>query len=125
MNISREDVERYLSDVKEAIRKGNYTVSARDKNNQLFLDYIINEQKRTEILLDLTVEDFSEVVNNEHPNFAHELLYIFGKDIKLTPRFGGAERSVSLYIKFNKLKNMNVIVISFHEQEHPLNYAFR
>ena len=125
MNISREDVEQYLSDVKEAIKKDKVTVSTRDKNDQLFLDYIIDEQKRTEILLDLTVEDFSEVVNNEHPGREYELLYIFGKDVKLTPRFGGAERSVSLYIKFNKLKNINVIVISFHEQEYSLNYAFR
>ena len=125
MNISREDVEQYLSDVKEAIKKDKVTVSTRDKNDQFFLDYIIDEQKRTEILLDLTVEDFSEVVNNEHPGREYELLYIFGKDVKLTPRFGGAERSVSLYIKFNKLKNINVIVISFHEQEYSLNYAFR
>lgn len=125
MNISREGVEQYLSDVKEAIKKGKYRVSSRDKNDRLFRDYIINEQKQKEILLSLTADDFSEVVNNEHPGREYELLYIFGKDVKLTPRFGGSERRVSLYIKFNKLENLYVIVISFHEQEYPLSYFFR
>ena len=30
-----------------------------------------------------------------------------------------------LYIKFNKLENCFVIVISFHEQKYPLTYYFR
>ena len=49
MKVSQKDVEQYLSGVKEAIRQGNYTVSPRGKNDQLFLDYIIDEQKREEI----------------------------------------------------------------------------
>jgi len=38
---------------------------------------------------------------------------------------GSEEKTVSLYIKFNKLENCFVIVISFHEQKHPLTYYFR
>ena len=34
-------------------------------------------------------------------------------------------KTVSLYIKFNKLENCFVIVISFHEQKYPLTYYFR
>lgn len=34
-------------------------------------------------------------------------------------------KTVSLYIKFNKLENCFVIVISFHEQNYPLTYYFR
>ena len=40
-------------------------------------------------------------------------------------RYGTAEKLVPLYIKFNKLDNEFVIVISFHEQRHPLTYYFR
>ena len=32
---------------------------------------------------------------------------------------------VGLYIKFNKLENKYVIVVSFHEQKHPLTYYFK
>lgn len=125
MVVNKNEIECYLRDVKEAIREKRYQVSARDKNEQLFVDYNITEKMREEILLDLQVEDFCEAVNNEHPKFSYEILYVFGKDVDLLPRFGGKEKSVSLYIKFNKLENLYCIVISFHEQEYPLKYAFK
>lgn len=40
-------------------------------------------------------------------------------------RNGTEEKTVSLYIKFNKLENCFVIVISFHEQKHLLTYYFK
>lgn len=125
MNIKKEEIEKYLIDVKKAINDKRYTVSQREKNEQLFIDYIFTEQRREEILLDLCVDDFCEAVNNEHPQYAHEILYVFGKNVKLLPRYGGEERTVSLYIKFNKLENLYCIIVSFHEEEHPLNYAFK
>ena len=125
LNIEREDVACYLADVKQAVKDNRYTVAPREKNEQLFQDYVFNEQMREEILLGLCVEDFCGTVNNEHPRFLHEILYIFGKDIQLLPRYGGDERIVSIYIKFNKLENSYCIVISFNEQEHPLNYVFK
>ena len=50
---------------------------------------------------------------------------VFGKDVTLLERNGTEEKTVSLYIKFNKLENCFVIVISFHEQKHPLTYYFK
>lgn len=91
----------------------------------LFWNYVIDETKVKEILLSLAAADFSEVRNNEHKGFEHELLYIFGKNVKLLERTGTDEKTVSLYIKFNKLENSFVIVISFHEQKFPLEYYFR
>ena len=78
-----------------------------------------------DILLGLTATDFSEVRHNEHRVFEHELLYIFGKDVKLVERFGNSDKLVSLYIKFNKLENCYVIVVSLHEQKYPLKYYFK
>ena len=52
-------------------------------------------------------------------------LYVFGKDVTLLERNGTEEKTVSLYIKFNMLANCFMIVISFHEQKHPLTYYFR
>ena len=71
------------------------------------------------------VYDFSDAVKNDHPQHPEEILYIFGKDINLMPRYGDSEEKVSLYIKFNKLTNQYVIVISFHKQEYPLTYKFK
>jgi signal transduction histidine kinase len=76
-------------------------------------------------VLSLTVMDFSEILQNEHKGFEHEKLYVFGKDVTLLERNGTEEKTVSLYIKFNKLENCFVIVISFHEQKYPLTYYFR
>lgn len=123
MIIYQKDIEQYLSEVKEAVENNNYRLdrnARRQDNIHLFLDYVIDEAKAKEIILSLTVMDFSEILQNEH-----EQLYVFGKDVVLLERNGTEEKTVSLYIKFNKLENCFVIVISFHEQKYPLTYYFK
>ena len=128
MNVTIADVEKYLEDVKEAINAGRYRIAMnenRQDNRELFVDYVISEEQRKQILLSLEAADFSEIRHNTHKGYEHELLYVFGKDVKLLNRFGSEEEQVSLYIKFNKLESLYVIVISFHKQKYPLNYKFR
>ncbi len=128
LNIDQKDIEHYLYEVKEAVEKDNYRLdrnARRQDNINLFLDYVIDEAKAKEIILSLTAMDFSEILQNEHKGYEHEKLYIFGKDVTLLERNGTEEKAVSLYIKFNKLEKCFVIVISFHEQKHPLTYYFR
>lgn len=128
MNVTIEDVEMYLEDVKEAINAGRYRIAMnenRQDNQHLFVEYVISEKQRKQILLSLEAADFSEIKHNTHKGYEHELLYVFGKDVKLLNRFGPEEEQVSLYIKFNKLESLYVIVISFHKQKYPLNYKFR
>lgn len=128
LNIDQKDIEQYLSEVKDAVEKDSYRLdrnTRRQDNINLFLDYVIDEAKAKEIILSLTAMDFSEILQNEHKGFEHEQLYVFGKDVVLLERIGTEEKTVSLYIKFNKLENCFVIVISFHEQKYPLTYYFR
>lgn len=128
MDVTIADIEEYLEDVKEAISAGRYRVEMnenRQDNQDLFIDYIVNEEKRKQILLSLNAMDFSEIRHNTHTGYENELLYVFGKSVKLLRRFGTGEEQVLLYIKFNKLKSGYVIVISFHRQKYPLNYKFR
>ena len=128
LDIDQKDIEQYLSEVKDAVEKDKYRIdrnAKRQDNINLFLDYVIDEAKAREIILSLTAMDFSEILQNEHKGFEHEQLYVFGKDIVLLERTGTEEKTVSLYIKFNKLENCFVIVISFHEQKYPLTYYFR
>ena len=128
MYIDQKDIEQYLSEVKEAVENNNYRHARnarRQDNINLFLDYVIDEAKAKEIILSLTVMDFAEILQNEHKGYEHEKLYVFGKDVTLLERNGTDEKTVSLYIKINKLENCFVIVISFHEQKLPLTYYFR
>ena len=128
MKIEKTDIEQYLSEVKEAVENDRYRLDRNEKrqdNINLFLNYVIDEAKAKEIILSLTVMDFSEILQNEHKGYEHEKLYVFGKDVNLLERTGTEEKTVSLYIKFNKLENCFVIVISFHEQKHPLTYYFK
>lgn len=107
----------------------NYiTDSAEDKvlnTDKKDIEQYLSEAKAKDILLNLTVMDFSEILQNEHRGFEREKLYVFGKDVVLLERNGTEEKRVSLYIKFNKLENCFVIVISFHEQKYPLTYYFK
>lgn len=128
MNIKKKEIEQYLFEVKEAVENDRYRLernARRQDNITLFLDYVIDETKAKEIILSLTVMDFSEILQNEHKGYEHERLYVFGRDITLLERNGAEEKIVSLYIKFNKLESSFVIVISFHEQKHPLTYYFK
>ena len=128
LHIEKKDIEQYLSEVKEAVKNDRYRIernARRQDNLNLFLDYVIDEAKAKKVILSLTAMDFSGILQNSHKGFEHERLYVFGKDVVLLERNGTEEKTVSLYIKFNKLENCFVIVISFHEQKHPLTYYFK
>ena len=128
MNIDQKDIEQYLSEVKEAVEKDNYRLdrnTRRQDNINLFLDYVIDENMAKDILLGLTATDFSEILQNEHKSYEHERLYVFCIFVELLERTGNACRIVSLYIKFNKLENCYVIVVSLHEQKYPIKYYFK
>ena len=124
---SYEQIERYVEEVKTAVRFGRYRIersNRRPANQELYKDYLIDKAGIREILLTLTPKDYCKVVRNEHKGFEQELLYVFGKETELFPRFGTEKEPVSLYIKINKLKDQFVIIVSFHKQAHPLIYAF-
>lgn len=125
MTLTVSDVEEYLADVYSAVQSGRYQLSTRQKNQDMFIDYVFTEEDARQVLLSLTAYDFSNAVGNVHTQYPDEVLYIFGKDIMLLPRYGEKEEKVPLYIKINKLANQYVIIISLHKQEYPLHYPFR
>ncbi|MCR4696366.1 MAG: hypothetical protein K5654_03540 [Lachnospiraceae bacterium] len=125
MEVTRDEVSDYLREVKESVKDGRYQIANRTKNQSLYIDYVFSEERCKEILLDLEVDDFSDAVQNDHPQHPEEILYIFGKEVELLPKQGGDEETVALYIKFNKLANLYVIIISFHKQDYPLIYKFK
>lgn len=128
LGITLKDIDSYLTEVKNAIRKNRYRIemnSRRQDNRELFLTYVIDEEMAKDILMGLTATDFSERLQNEHEEYEDEMLYVFWKDVELLERMGNESKTVSLYIKFNKLDNCYVIVVSLHEQKYPIKYYFK
>ncbi|HJC23625.1 MAG TPA: hypothetical protein H9761_07980 [Candidatus Eisenbergiella merdavium] len=92
MSITKEDIEHYLSEVKDAVENDRYRIdrnAKRQDNMNLFLDYVIDTATAKKIILSLTVMDFSDILQNEHKGFEHEKLYVFGKDVTLLEKTGG------------------------------------
>lgn len=117
--IDESEINDYLGEAKKLILDGKFRIalnSNRLTNLSLFDEYLINEESVKSILLNLTVYDFCEKVQNKHANFNHEWLYVFGKEIDLIKRFEEKSEMVPLYIKFNKIEDKFLIVVSFHKR---------
>ncbi len=126
MHYTEKDITEYLQGVRDSVNSGDYRIERnRAKNRTIFEDFIFSEEDAKNILLKLTYLDFSYTRQNDNPRHPEEILYVFGKDVMLTERFGTNNINVPLYIKINKLDDGYVIVISFHEQEWPLRYYFK
>lgn len=126
--IDESEINDYLGEAKKLILDGKFRIalnSNRLTNLSLFDEYLINEESVKSILLNLTVYDFCEKVQNKHANFNHEWLYVFGKEIDLIKRFEEKSEMVPLYIKFNKIEDKFLIVVSFYKQKYPLVYYFQ
>lgn len=126
--IDESEINDYLGEAKKLILDGKFRIalnSNRLTNLSLFDENLINEESVKSILLNLTVYDFCEKVQNKHANFNHEWLYVFGKEIDLIKRFEEKSEMVPLYIKFNKIEDKFLIVVSFHKQKYPLVYYFQ
>ena len=126
--IDESEINDYLGEAKKLILDGKFRIalnSNRLTNLSLFDEYLINEESVKSILLNLTVYDFCEKVQNKHANFNHEWLYVFGKEVDLIKRFEEKSEMVPLYIKFNKIEDKFLIVVSFHKQKYPLVYYFQ
>mgnify|MGYP007119888483 CR=1 FL=1 len=44
MNVTKSDVEQYLSDVFAAVNAGRYQISPRQKNQDIYMDYVFTEE---------------------------------------------------------------------------------
>ena len=68
LGITLKDIDSYLTEVKNAIRKNRYRIemnSRRQDNRELFLTYVIDEEMAKDILMGLTATDFSERLQND------------------------------------------------------------
>ena len=125
MIITKESINQYLKDIKKLITEQKYVIDARDKNDEIYDEYLLSKEKSEQILLSLTADDFSEIVRYKNKKGEYVPHYVFGKEVIMTPRYRMRDEKVSLYIKFNKRDDMFVVVVSFHEEEYPIIYYFK
>ena len=104
LELTRIEVEKYLNRVKVAVEKDKYRIEInknRSDNRNLFENYVLSEARIKEILLSLTVDDFSERRKNNHKGFEKEILYIFAQFKKIVALSNLIQR-----IYHNDIRNM-------------------
>lgn len=127
---SREEIVSILRDIQDCVRDNRFLVSRnanRQENERFIQRYALTQERQKEVLLGIVLEDFCETLQNEHPGFEHEVLYVFSPQMVLVT-FEGEEEPVDIYIKFNLLTaehRQRAIIISLHRRNYPINYPFR
>jgi hypothetical protein len=113
---TEEEVERFLKDFKTKMKIYRIIFwDDRGKNTQALLDLEITPVRRREVIESLNTEDYSQGPLEEKMSGMLPM-WVFGKELKKT----------EVYIKICMgAANSNVICISFHPSEHPMNYPFK
>lgn len=113
---TKQEVKKFLDEFK--VKMDIYNILFRDergKNTRCLLNLDIAPNIRKEIIRELTVADYSEGPK-EDDLYKISPMWIFGKTVK----------NREIYIKISLgVENSNVICISFHEAELPINYPFK
>jgi hypothetical protein len=113
---SKQEVETYLKELKVKMEVfGILFLDDRGKNQQTLHDLEISPVKRKEIIRSLMVEDYSQGPLVEKMRGILPM-WVFGKQVK----------KQEVYIKVSLgIENNEVICISFHIAERPINYPFK
>lgn len=115
MKATKEDVQRFLNQMKEKIKVfGIMYRDDRGKNAQALINLEITPKYRDSVIINLEVEDYSEGPVIDTLYRCGEM-WVFGKDVK------GQE----VYIKITLGKGSSALCISFHIAERPMNYPFK
>lgn len=109
-------VKSFLQELKQLIKVWGISFSNRPKNSiQHLADLSITAKMREEIILNLTIEDYSEGLLEETQQGGTEM-WVFGKIIK----------GQQIYIKLTISKFTDrPICISFHKAEHPMRFPLQ
>jgi hypothetical protein len=127
---SRDDIDRYLTEVKSAIGEGFWSVARNDnrQDNVSFIrEFNLTHNKIKGMMLRLTADDFCEAVKNVKAGYESETLYVFCmKEVLYSVE--DSEEMVDIYVKLNFLRyaaKRRVIVVSLHRARYPMECAFK
>ena len=130
LNYSEQEIDVILLKIKECINENNFTISQnknREENIRFIQEYNLITSKQKNILLSIVTKEFCHSLKNTNIGFKYETLYVFCPQRTLLDAFG-EEEIVDIYIKFNIIEygsNKQVVTISFHKRNKPVDYLFR
>lgn len=113
---TKDEVQAFLQDFKAKLAVwGIVFRDERGKNAQALLTLDITPVHREKVLKELGVTDYNEGPHEEKL-YGGSDMWVFGKTVK----------NIEIYIKITLgFCGKQVICISFHEAERPLNYPFK
>lgn len=119
MATSREDVARFLADIRDAVDgkgTGRIIFVSTDKNKALLARLGFTHEAALEDIKSLTVEDFS---SGPEPDDQGRPCFIW--------KFGTNVDEIEIYVKFGDWRpgKPEFFLISYHERERPLPFPFR
>lgn len=130
-NYTIEEINQVLGVLTKCVKEKNRVILTgsenRDKNTQFILEYQLGTNDIDNILLRLTAEDFCGTLKSEDEKHQGQLLYVFVPEETLNNKNGKSVK-VEIYIKFSIEGSKNTpqtVVISLHELEYPITYAFK
>ncbi len=127
---TKEDIDMVLVTIKECVRNNKYTIAMnenRQENIEFINEYNLRSDIQKSILLNLNVNDFCYTLQNKRIGYEYEVLYVFVPRVSLN-NVDGIIEMVKIYIKVNiieKHNGMQVVVISFHKCNKPIEYLFK
>lgn len=114
--ITRDEVERFLSEFHTKMRVFNVVFLDRETNAKTLAELEITASDREEVLKEIKPEDYSEGPLLVDALAFYGPMWVFGKDVK------GRE----VYIKIALCKTSSTTVcISFHIAEYPMSYPLK
>jgi hypothetical protein len=116
-NASRLQVNNFLQEFKEIVTTGRgLDIIPRPINNATILMLGLTRNAVKNELLSLTVEDYCYGPEPDQDQPGE--LWIFGKEINT--------HDIYIKLKIAKVNNIKIAkCISFHEAQHPIDYAFK
>ena len=113
---TKDEVERFLLNFKEKVKIYNIVYrDDRGKNAQILAELDITPKYRTDVIMKLKVNDYSEGPIPDTLNHLGDM-WVFGKDVK------GRE----VYIKITMgVPGNSTICISFHIAEYKMKYPLK
>ena len=110
---TKDEISQFLRQLKSVRSVGQLFFADRPVNKQTILDLEITAKQREIYINELVFEDYSEGPL-ENDQYGTNPMWVFGKTIK----------KKEIYIKIT-IAELNVICISFHTSQHPMNYPFK
>lgn len=110
---SQQEVEAFLRKFMPKLDIWGIFFINRDKNRDALKSLGIPDNFRETVIRQIVVEDYVKTISDE-VTFGD--MWVFGKDVK--------GKEVCIKISMGR-PNSQTICISFHEAEHPIDYAFK